>query len=842
MGRVIRLLRWCLIGGLVTGLLAYAALYLLPLPPAPAAPPMAESTKILDRQGRVLYDSGTGDGLYTYLPLEQVPDHLKQAVIATEDASFYSHPGVDVGAILRAGLNDLRDRELSSGASTITQQLARNLYFDPGERSSRNPLRKLREAVLALRMERALSKDEILEQFLNRVYFGNLAYGLEAASRTYFGKGARDLDLAESALLAGLLQSAAAYDPFTRMDAAKGRQETVLGRMVEEGYISRAEADAAWAEPLALNPTPFPIEAPHFVAWVRDQLPGLVGETAVARGDLRVYTSLDLDLQRSAQAAVAWHVGELKDRNVTNGAVVALDPSTGQVLAMVGSADYFDTSIDGAVNLALAERQPGSSIKPVVYAAALEEGFTPASPLLDVPTSLKTRRGETYAPNNYDFTFHGVVPLREALASSYNVPAVRILAAIGVERAVEMGRRLGLTSFRDPSRYDLSLTLGGREVRLLDLTAAYAAFAVGGARVDPVAVLRVEDSAGHVLYEAPAPSREQVVSPQTAYLISDILSDNDARAPGFGLNSFLRLDRPAAVKTGTTSDFRDNWTVGYTPRLAVGVWVGNADNSPMRNVSGVDGAAPIWRDVMQTALKGTPPEGFPEPEGIERVVVCLPSGLLPTPYCQRQRLEVFAAGTAPTAQDDYYRPVSVCDATGEAVMPGDTSCPGSVSERVFAFVPLEAIPWAREAGIALPPLPPYSTAADGSARDWLMIGETLPSPPEGGGMDSSPDAPAFRLGSYAALRLTSPADGAVFHLSRELGPEDQSLRIEALPAAAVRYVELYVDGALLSRVDAPPYRAWWRPSAGSHEIRARAAGLDGNETWSDTATVTVLPP
>ncbi len=239
------------------------------------------------------------------------------------------------------------------------------------------------------------------------------------------------------------------------------------------------------------------------MAWVRDQLPGLVGEAAVAQGDLRVYTSLDLDLQQSAQAAVAWHVGQLKDRNVTNGAVVAIDPQTGQVLAMVGSADYFDADIDGAVNLTLAERQPGSSIKPVVYAAALEAGFTPASPLLDVPTTLKTRRGEPYAPNNYDFTFHGVVPLREALASSYNVPAVRVLAAIGVERAFEMGRRLGLTTFRDPSRYDLSLTLGGGEVRLLDLTAAYAAFAIGGARVDPVAVLRVEDSAGNVLYEAP---------------------------------------------------------------------------------------------------------------------------------------------------------------------------------------------------------------------------------------------------------------------------------------------------------------------------------------------------
>jgi len=382
-----------------------------------------------------------------------------------------------------------------------------------------------------------------------------------------------------------------------------------------------------------------------------------------------------------------------------------------------------------------------------------------------------------------------------------------------------MGRRLGLTTFRDPSRYDLSLTLGGGEIRLLDLTAAYAAFAIAGVRVDPVAVLRVEDSAGDILYEAPASSRERVVSPQTAYLISDILSDNDARAPAFGLNSPLRLDRPAAAKTGTTSDFRDNWTVGYTPQLAVGVWVGNSDNSPMRNVSGVDGAAPIWRDVMQTALKGTAPEGFTEPEGIERASVCLPSGLLPTPYCQRQRTEVFTAGTAPTAQDDYYRPVLVCDATGQAVTPGDTSCPDSASERVFTFVPLEAIPWAREAGIALPPLPPYTTGRGGS-----------------------PGAQRVSDSAGLGLRLTSPADGAVFHLSRELGPEDQTLRIEALPATPVRYVELYVDDAPIARVDAGPYRTWWSPTPGSHQVRARAVDLDENETWTETANVAVLPP
>jgi 1A family penicillin-binding protein len=820
MSRLAPLVPRCVFYTSAIALLAYVVLYVAPLPPPPTPNPLAESTKILDREGRLLYDSaGPADAHYTYLALDEMPARLRQAVIATEDASFYDNPGIDLRAIGRAAFTNARAGELNSGGSTITQQLARNLYLEPEDRASKSPLRKLREIALALQLDRSLSKDEVLEQYLNRVYLGNLAYGVEAASRTYFDKSARDLDLAESVLLAGLLQSPAGYDPFTNVDAAGGRQWTVLTRMVDEGYITDAEAAAARDEPLTLNRTPFPIEAPHFVAWVLEQLPGVLGEEAVARGGLHVHTSLDLDLQRSAQDAVAWHVGQLEDRKVTDGAVVVIDPATGQILALSGSADYFDEEIDGAVNMALAERQPGSAIKPVIYAAALESGFTPASPLLDVPTTLATRRGNPYAPNNYDYTFHGIVPLREALASSYNVPAVRVLAAIGLDRAFETGRRLGLTSFRDPSRYDLSLTLGGGEVRLLDLTAAYAAFAVGGTRVDPVAVLRVEDSAGNILYEPPAPAHEQVVSPETAYLISDMLSDNAARAPGFGLHSPLRLDFPAAVKTGTTSDFRDNWTVGYTPDLAVGVWVGNANGSSMRDVSGVDGAAPIWRDVMRLAFKGASPKEFPKPDGIESVMVCLPSGLLRTPHCQRQRLELFPSGAAPSRVDDYYRSLLVCDATGEAMVSAAAACPGGVRERVFAFVPLEAIPWARQAGVSLPPVPPYTSVAAYPGADGL--------PHDPGG---------------EPLRLVSPSDGQVLRLSRELRADDQALRIEATPATGVSYVDLYVDGSLIGHVLAAPYRANWHLATGTHIFRARAVDATGNEIWSTEATITVLPP
>lgn len=474
-----------------------------------------------------------------------------------------------------------------------------------------------------------------------------------------------------------------------------------------------------------------------------------------------------------------------------------------------------DETIDGAVNVALAPRQPGSAIKPLVYAAALEAGFTPATPLLDIPTTLPTRGGDPYAPNNYDVTFHGVVPLREAFASSYNVPAVRVLAAVGVDRAVATARRLGVSTLSDPARYDLAFTLGGAEVRLLDLTAAYAGFAAGGVRVEPVAILRVEDDEGRVLYEAPPARREAAVSPETAYLISDILSDPEARALGFGYGPPLAIDRPAA-KPGTTADFRDNWTVGYTRDLAVGVWVGNADNTPMLGLSGVDGAAPIWRDVMLLAHRGRPPRSFVEPEGIERVQVCVPSGLLPTPYCRRQRVEVFAAGTAPTRPDDYYRPVRVCLPTGLPAE-GSSPCPGPVEERVYSFVPVEAIPRAREAGVPLPPVPPYA-AAD-------PIGPADPSAAAG-----------------ASLRLVSPANGTALRLSRELRREDQALGVEAVPTVGVRTVELYIDGTLLARVDAPPYRVMWPIAEGTHEVRARAFDVAGTELWSPAVSVTVLPP
>jgi 1A family penicillin-binding protein len=795
--------------------IAVVALLLL-APPLPAAHSRSldDSTKILDRDGRLLYEvTVPQEGMHTYLSLDEIAAALRQATIAVEDSSFYSNPGFDVFGMTRALVQNVQAGEIVAGGSTITQQLVRNLYLSPEERTSRSLWRKARETILAVRLTRDRSKDDILELYLNQVYYGNLAYGAEAAARTYFGKSARDLDLAEASLLAGLPQSPARYDPLANLPAAKARQATVLSLMEKDGYISREERQAALDELLRFREASFPVEAPHFVVYVRGLLEEMLGPEPVEQGGLRVYTSLDLDMQRTAEAIVSRRVAALRDNDASNAALVALDPETGQVLAMIGSTDYFDDDIDGAVNMALAPRQPGSSIKPITYAAALERGYTAATPIPDVRTSFLTRGGDLYVPNNYDATFHGLVSLRRALASSFNVPAVRVMNDVGIEPVLRLAYDLGITTFDDVDRFDLSLTLGGGEVRLLDLTAAFAAFADGGLRRESAAVLRVEDSSGEILYQwEPSPDR-RVLSPQVAYLITDILSDDAARAPTFGLGSVLSLSRPAAVKTGTTSDFRDNWTVGYTPSLVAGVWVGNADNQPMQQVSGVTGAAPIWHDFMEAALDTTPREQFPRPEGLVHVDICEPTGLLPGPWCPERRRERFIAGTAPTAVETYYRPVEICLATGQPATP---SCPpGQVVEQVYVFPPPEIIPWAREAG--LPMLP-----------EALLFGGPPSGPTDG---------------QTLAIALVSPDPELVVEISGEIPREHQRLAVEALVWGPARptLVELYQDGDLLASLQEAPYRVSWPLSEGTHVFQAAASDDQGNRVMSESVKVTVLP-
>jgi 1A family penicillin-binding protein len=620
------------------------------------------SSNIYDREGNLLYEVvDPQGGRRTYVPLDRISPYLIQATIATEDADFYRHPGFDPIAVLKALYRNLRAGETVSGGSTITQQLARNLLLSPEERVQQTAWRKIREVVLAYEITRRYPRNTILEIYLNEINYGNLAYGAEAAAETYFGVHASELTLAQASFLAGLPQSPATYDVFAGgRERALARHQDVLRLMVEQGYISQAQAAAAAAEIATYEfhpPTPGDrITAPHFVVYVRQVVEATYGPEALYRGSgLRIYTTLDPDLQALAERTVAAQVANLADHHATNGALVAIEPSTGHILAMVGSADYYSETIDGQVNVALAERQPGSAIKPLTYVAAFERGWTPATLIWDIPTSFPDGANPPYTPRNYDGRFHGPLRMRDALANSFNIPAVRALQFVGVPGLQEMAARLGITTFTRQD-YGLSLTLGGGEVRLLELTGAYAVFANGGVRVPPSPILRIEDPNGNVLVDNSHPTGVQVIRPEHAYLISSVLSDPLARCMAFRCPNSLELSRPAAAKTGTTNDYRDAWTVGYTPDLVTGVWVGNSDNSEMDNVAGSMGAAPIWHDFMEGALANTPARDFTRPAGVVEMEICATSGTQPSPYCPNRRTELFAADQPPLdATHDWYQ-------------------------------------------------------------------------------------------------------------------------------------------------------------------------------------------
>ncbi len=781
------------------------------------------STKILDRNGRTLYViSDPHQGQHSPVKLNDIPLYCRQATIATEDANYYSHPGVDLVGILRAVLINLQGGEVLSGGSTITQQLAKNLMLSPEEAAQRTITRKLRESILAWRITQTFSKDDILALYLNEVYYGNLAIGIEAAAQTYFGKAVGELDLAECALLAGLPQSAARYDPLSDLPASKERQAVVLDLMLKQNMITAEQVDLAKAENLQFAPTSYPIEAPHFVAYVRQWLEDRYGLEAIYTQGFVVTTTLDLDWQNTAQAIVQRQLAELTrdkpnepGKNVNNAAVVAVDPQSGEIRVMLGSPDYFTAKIDGAVNAAIAHRQPGSSIKPITYAAAFDptapEPLTPASMILDVRSSFPTKEGDPYVPKNYDQQFHGPVSARTALASSYNIPAVKVLQHIGLPRTIELARKIGITTFGQPDRYGLALTLGGGEVRLIDMTMAFSVFANGGHKIDPVAVTEISNAQGEVVYRNTPQSGEIVLDPRVAYLITSILSDNKARAPAFSEYSVLRLTRPAAAKTGTTTDWRDNWTLGYTPDLVTGVWVGNADNQPMEHVSGVTGAGPIWHDFMQAALKGQPERDFARPAGLIDVDVCATSGLLPTEYCPFTKREVFIAGTQPTQPDNLYQPIKIDVATG---LPATADTPKDrIETKVYLMLPAEAREWARDNGI-----PQLTSNNEQVAMNNAQLATS----------------------SQAAVRITRPDNGTIYRVTPQTPIETQQIPVQAIVADNVRLQRLmiYVDDRLIGEFTASPARAWWTLQLGTHTIKAQAVDDQGQVT--DSAPISIV--
>ncbi len=798
------------------------------------------STQILDRNGRLLYEVIDPNGSkQTPLALEQIPLSCRQAVIATEDKLFYQHPGVDLLAIGRAVWQNTQAGTTVSGASTITQQLARNLLLDADERYAQTLQRKLREAWLAWRLERTYSKDQLFELYLNQAYFGNFAVGIDAAGQAYFGVSARELDVAQCALLAGLLQSPSTYNPLIDPAAAHNRQAVVLGLMTEQGYLDAPQAELARREPLQYATTPFPIAAPHFVMFVNNWLEQQFGSDALLRGGLRVTTTLDLDWQNLAQAIAQRRLHDLRadrkaspNRRVDNAALVALHPQTGEIFAMLGSPDYFDDRIQGNVNAALSLRQPGSSIKPLTYAAAFDPArtaalgkapLTPATLVSDVRTAFPTREGDPYVPLNYDLQFHGPVLLRDALASSFNVPAVKVLQYIGVPALVDLAQQLGISSFITHDDFGLALTLGGGEVRLLELTAAYGALANGGQRVVPTAVRQVTDSAGNVWYHAAGTAataaRPQVLSPQVAYLITSILSDNHARMPTFGSHSLLRLvgDRPAAVKTGTTTDWKDNWTVGYTPDLVVGVWVGNADNTPMQGISGITGAGPIWHDFMESVLQGAPAHAFTRPPGLVDARICADSGLLATALCPRQRAEVFLAGTQPTQTDTMHQQVVLDRRTGERATP--TTPPEYRVTKTYWVLPPDLHAWAAANGIEQPPPQRASTSG----------GDTPTTAPTTlGTLDAAP------------LVLVSPDAARVYRISPGQPRDTQEVQVTARGNVPLRRLTILVNDQPLASRDDSQLSAWWRLEPGQHTFQATGVTLDGQNVTSEPIVITVV--
>lgn len=615
------------------------------------------STRIYDRNDVPLY-SVYEDVNRTYVELDQIPKDLQQATIAVEDKNFYKNNGFSISGYVRGLIIDPIFRRRVTGGSTITQQLVKNVLLT----SERSLPRKVKELVLSIQVDKRYSKEEVLEMYLNDVPYGGTAIGVEAASETYFGKKVKELNLAQSALLAGLPQSPSAYSPFSGNDYYIARSQQVLKSMREQGYINKDEEKKALEEIKKMKFTQrdsVSMKAPHFVIYVKQILASQFGEAAVETGGLQVKTTLDYELQKKSEDIVKEEIEKLKGYRVGNGAAMVSDPKTGEVLAMVGSKDYFDEESDGNFNVATANRQPGSSLKPVVYAAAFEKGYTPSTMLMDVKTDFPNGSGGLYSPVNYDGKFRGPVQVRFALGNSLNIPAVKMLARVGLADVMEKGYEMGLDNWEPTTanmqNVGLSLVLGGREVSLMDEITAYSVFANKGVRQDPVTILEVKDNNGKVLFKHKEKKGQKVLSEEIAFLISHILLDNNARSDAFGPNSALNIPG-VSVKTGTTDEKRDNWTIGYTPTVVAGVWVGNNDNSPMNPAiaSGVTGASPIWRRIMLAALEVKKKEEFQKPENVVAVQVDTLGGGMPTSG-KPTRSEYFVKGTEPTSESSIYK-------------------------------------------------------------------------------------------------------------------------------------------------------------------------------------------
>ncbi len=783
--------------------------YVLPLPDSLTQVQTQGSIKIFDRKGQLLYEviQPVG-GKKTFIPLQQIPQNFVNATLAAEDIHFYEHGGVDLGAIARAIFFNVSEGRIVSGASTITQQLVRNLLGDTTERGYSE---KILETIYAIRMSNLYSKDQILELYLNTIYYGNLSYGSESAAEDYFGKHIYDLDLAESTLLAGLPQAPSYYNPFLYLDRAKKRQQYVLDQMVKDEFIDQTSADGAANEPLTLRKNIFEMKAPHFVQYVLNQLSDLVGEKKLQEGGFSVTTTLDYDMELQAENIISEQIKKLSDKHVTNGALLAVEPSTGKVLTWVGSEDYYNNAIDGQVDMVTALRQPGSSIKPLTYLLALEKGFTPATILEDIPVEFQTETGP-YAPKNYDLDFHGPVRLREALASSFNVPAVQTLNVLGLEPFLAFLQKLGIDTLdKNPSFYGLALTLGGGEVRMTDMARAFNVIANYGELFDLSTVEKITDQNGTVLYAWKQPDKTYVLGSygkEHAYQIIDILKDPYARLKGFGEGSVLELSHEAAVKTGTTRNFRDNWTIGFTPQLLTTVWVGNADASAMHNISGVDGAGPIWHDFMESALQFEPQEKFWIPPRLHQVEICALSGMLPTDLCTNKIFDWFVYGQEPKQPDNYYQNYWVLKSNGHLIRP---ECVNSYPEALreqknLITYPVDFQRWAENKGLALAPFEPCALSKT----------------------SSSAYSDAYSTQEKSLITMDSPSNQDDFMVDQGLPLDTQKIPFRVIASSDVEKVTFVLDQQKVTTVDQSPFNYLWLPQKGQHTLKAVAELFDGS--------------
>lgn len=808
---------------LVVGVIGAFAYYSkdLPSPNKLTERTIEQSTKIYDRNNELLYDV-YGDQNRTLVTLKDVPDNVKNATIATEDKNFYKHQGFDLEGYLRIFESALL-RGNVIGGSTITQQLVKNALLT----SDRTLVRKLKELVLAVQIERKYTKDEILQIYLNEVPYGGTAWGVESAAQLYFGKDVKSLNLVESAILAGLPQSPTRYSPFGANPTAYiDRTQTVLRLMRENHFITKEQEEQAKRdlEGFKFSEPKSTIKAPHFVLMVKQLLVDRYGESLVETGGLRVTTSLDYKIQKEVEAIVKAEVERPENRalKVGNAAAVVEDPKTGGILAMVGSKDYFGESLpvgctpgkncqfEPNVNVATSMRQPGSSVKPITYLTGFKKGFNAATAIVDAKTEFSNGAGQApYVPVNYDGKFHGLVQVRYALGNSYNIPAVKMLKAVGIRDFLRTSYDMGISSYEPTdenlNRFGLSVTLGGGELKLTELVNAFSVISNGGNRVDPVSILKVTDSSGRVIEEFKPSKGRQVLRAEDAWIMTDVLADPQAKVDAFGGAAFSILSvrgHKVAVKTGTTDEKKDNWTVGYSPSYAVGVWVGNNDGTLLdaRLSSGITGAAPMWNKIFVKVLEGKKSEDWAKPSGVIQLDVDKVSGLLPGPNTNSTRKEWFATWNQPKTVDTFNRKMRICKATGNEATP---ECPADqIEERVFV-VPQDIDGQTVCADNCPPNLANPNTSAGG-----------------------------------VAVGISSPGNGSSVGTSFDVN-------VNASGPNPIVKVEFLFDGVPQKTLSSVPYVVTFQlpkdVKSGSHRVGARATDVAGNVGTTE-ASITVSNP